>query len=230
LRRPEFIAQQSAHPRGYLGRVIARIMALETATPNRRVLELLDLNEKSRVLEVGFAHGHTLARAAELARQGFVAGIDISAAMVDMAQTFSRDSIAKGLIEVRQASSDQIPYPDQSFDRIFAVHTLYFWNDPLAHLREIRRVCRVGGRFVLAFGPREDARAVAAFPKAVYIFYSIDETQRLLAEAGFYSVTMSRERITAREIVFAVGYPRRNSRPLPSSRAMHEYVCPVAGS
>ena len=48
-------------------------MALETATPNRRALDLLKLDEKSRVLEVGFGHGHTLARAAELAPKGFVA-------------------------------------------------------------------------------------------------------------------------------------------------------------
>jgi SAM-dependent methyltransferase len=206
LRRPEFIAEQSAHPRGLLGHVIARIMALETATLNRRALELLGIDEASRVLEVGFGHGHTLARAAELAPHGFVAGIDISQAMVEMAQTFNRDSIGKGLIEVRQASCDQIPYPDQSFDRIFAVHTLYFWNDPLAHLREIRRVCREGGRLLLAFGPKEDARAVAAFPESVYRFYSVDELRNFLSMAGFYNLTISSERIATRQIVFALAY------------------------
>jgi len=205
LRRPEFIARQAAHPKGFVGRMIARIMARETATPNRRVLDLLDLNEKSRVLEVGFGHGHTLARAAERAQQGFVAGIDISAAMVGMAQTFNRDSIARGLIEVRQASSDQIPYADQFFDRIFAVHTLYFWNDPLVHLREIRRVCQEGGQFVLAFGPKEDVRAVAAFPESVYTFYSVDETHSLLSKAGFRNITTFHEQIGSRDIVFARG-------------------------
>jgi len=145
LRRPEFIARQSAHPTGLLGRAIARIMAFETATLNRRALEVLDLNEKSRVLEVGFGHGHTLAHTSERTPAGLVAGIDVSRAMAEMAQTFNRDRIAKGLIAVRQASSDQIPYPDKSFDRIYAVHTLYFWHDPLAHLREIHRVCAVGG-------------------------------------------------------------------------------------
>lgn len=86
------------------------------------------------------------------------------------------------------------------------MHTLYFWNDPLAHLREIRRVCRVGGRFALAFGPKEDVRAVAAFPQSVYTFYSVDETRELLSMAGFYDVTMSSERIATRQIVFALGY------------------------
>jgi ubiquinone/menaquinone biosynthesis C-methylase UbiE len=157
-------------------------------------------------MEVGFGHGHTLARAPELAPKGFVAGIDISTTMVKMAQAFNRNSIAKGLIEIRQASSDQIPYRDQSFDCVYAVHTLYFWHDPLAHLREIHRVCAVAGRFLIAFGPKEDAQVVAAFPEAVYTFYTLDQTERLMTQAGFYRVTMLQERINAREIVFVVGY------------------------
>ena len=88
------------------------------------------------------------------------------------------------------------------------MHTLYFWNDPVTHLREIYRVCQVGGRFVLAFGPKEDARAVAAFPESVYTFYSIDEARELICRSGFRSVTTSRERVGEREIVFALGYRR----------------------
>jgi hypothetical protein len=43
------------------------------------------------------------------------------------------------------------------------VYTVYFWNNPLVHLGEIRRVMRADGRFVLAFTPKEDAYAVASF-------------------------------------------------------------------
>jgi ubiquinone/menaquinone biosynthesis C-methylase UbiE len=204
LRRPEFIARQASHPKGVVGRLLAWIMATETGPVNRRVVELLELEDSSRVLEVGFGHGRTLAIVAERAFRGFVAGIDVSAEMVEMAQRHNRAPIAKGLIEVKCASSDRIPYPDKSFDRACSVHTLYFWNDPLHHLREIHRVTRVGGRFVLAFAPKEDEHAVAAFPESVYHFYSIDEAQQLLAKAGFSNVRMVRETITSRDIVFAV--------------------------
>jgi ubiquinone/menaquinone biosynthesis C-methylase UbiE len=132
--------------------------------------------------------------------------------MVQMAQRHNRDAIAKGLIELKRASSDRIPYPDESFDRAYAVHTIYFWNDLLAHLREIRRVTRSGGRFVLAFGPKEDEHAVAAFPESVYHFYSIDEAHHLLSKAGFSSVSLAHETIGSREIVFATAHRRRNCR------------------
>jgi ubiquinone/menaquinone biosynthesis C-methylase UbiE len=184
LRRPEFIARQAGHPAGVLGRILFRVMAAETAPVNQRALALLAPEPNSRVLEIGFGHGRTLTRAAQLAYRGFVAGIDISADMVQLFRRRNRTSIAQGLIEVKQASSDRIPYPDADFDRSFAVHTIYFWDDPLRHLAEIRRVMTANGRFVLAFTPKEDGRAVASFPRTVYRFRSVEETMVLLSEAA----------------------------------------------
>jgi ubiquinone/menaquinone biosynthesis C-methylase UbiE len=91
-------------------------MAAETAAVNKRTLEILAPPEPdSRLLEIGFGHGRTMARAAELASKGFVAGIDLSADMVRMCRSRNRGAIAQGLIEVELANSDNIPYPDAHF-------------------------------------------------------------------------------------------------------------------
>ena len=192
LRRPECIARQAGHPRGLVGRLLFRVMAAETLAANERALQILGLERNSRVLEIGFGHGRTLARALELAPNGYVAGIDVSADMVGAFRNRQRRSNGPVLIEVKQASSDRIPYADAHFDRVYAVHTVYFWNSPLVHLREIRRVMNGDGKFVLAFTPK-DPPAVASFPTTVYRFYSIEETKRFLSEAGFRGVTMVRE-------------------------------------
>jgi hypothetical protein len=63
---------------------------------------------------------------------------------------------------------------------------------------------KADGRFVLAFAPKEDADAVASFPKTVYRFYSIEETKRLLSEVGFRDIAMVREPIGSKDTVFAV--------------------------
>ena len=206
MRRPEFIARQAAHPRGLLGRLLFRLMASETVAINERTLEFLALQPSDRVLEIGFGHGRTLGRAAELAHKGFVAGIDISVDMVRNFQSRSGVTTAPGLIEVRLANSDRIPYPDAHFDRAYAVHTLYFWNNPLLHLGEIFRVTRAGGRFVLAFTAKEDLRAVASFPATVYRFYSIEETKNFFSEVGFKDVEILRELVGSRDTVFVVAH------------------------
>jgi hypothetical protein len=63
---------------------------------------------------------------------------------------------------------------------------------------------RTDGKFVLAFTPKEDPHAVASFPKTVYRFYAIEETERFLSEAGFRNVAMVREAVASRDTVFAV--------------------------
>jgi ubiquinone/menaquinone biosynthesis C-methylase UbiE len=204
MRRPEFIARQAAHPRGLVGRLLFRVMAAETLAVNERALQLLELEPNSRVLEIGFGHGRTLARALELAPNGLVAGIDVSADMVGAFRSRQRRSNGQVPIEVKQASSDRIPYPDAHFDRVYAVHTVYFWNSPLVHLREIRRVMNGDSRFILAFTPKEDPHAIASFPTTVYRFYSIEETRRFLSEAGFRNVSMAQEPIGSRDTVFSV--------------------------
>jgi ubiquinone/menaquinone biosynthesis C-methylase UbiE len=206
MRRPEFIARQASCPTGLLGRFLAWIMAAETAAINEQALALLACKPDDHVLEVGFGHGRTLARAAALVPTGFVAGVDVSEHMVRMATYRNRRFIKEGRVEVRRADSAQIPYPDGCFDRVFAVHTLYFWREPRVHLREISRVMKPGARFVLGFSPKEDERTVAAFPAAIYRFYTSDEAQRLLDAAGFTDIEMVRYRMASRDIVFAVGH------------------------
>src|SRR5690348_12482524 len=100
LRRPEFIARQEGHPRGLVGRLLFRDKAAETLAVNERALQILGLEPNSGVLEIGFGHGRTLARALELAPNGLVAGIDVSADMVGAFRRRQRCSNGQVLIAV----------------------------------------------------------------------------------------------------------------------------------
>lgn len=206
MRRPEFIARQASCPTGLLGRFLAWIMAAETAAVNEQALELLAFTPDNHVLEVGFGHGRTLARAATFVPTGFVAGVDVSEQMLRMARRRNRQFIKEGRVEVQLADSARIPYPDGRFDRVYAIHTLYFWADPQEHLREIYRVMKKGARFVLGFGSKDDEQAVANFPATIYRFYTSDEVRLLLEGAGFARVHMVHHRISSRSVVFGIAH------------------------
>lgn len=208
MRRPEFIARQASCPTGFLGRVLAWVMAAETASANEKALELLALKPGDRVLEVGFGHGRTLAPAAALVPGGFVAGVDVSEQMVRMAGHYNRRLIEKGQVELKLADSSRLPYPDECFDKLYAIHTLYFWAEPRLHLREIARVMKEGSCLVIGFRPRDDERAVANFPATVYRFYTSGEVRSMLKEAGFTEVHMVCHQISSRDTVFGVAHRR----------------------
>lgn len=187
MRRPEFIARQSARPSGILGRVIAWIMARETVAQNAAARRLLELAPSDHVLELGFGHGHNVLEIARAVPDGFVAGIDHSAEMHALASALCRPLVASGRVRLSCADSSELPYGDATFDKAVAVHTLYFWPDPVLQLAELRRVLRPGGRLVLGFRPKEDG-ASKDFPETVYRFQSRGDVEQMLMRAGFEKV------------------------------------------
>lgn len=204
MRRPEFIARQSRRPTGLLGHLIARVMAVETAAANEQLLELLDVQSSDQVLEIGFGHGRTIERAAALAPEGFVAGVDLSTEMVRMATRHLRALIRERRVELQLGDSAQLTYADSRFDKVYSLHTLYFWSNPAQHLCEVHRVLKPGGRFVLGFTPGEDEQARASFPATIYHFYDTDAVRALIGDAGFHDLDMVRRDVSSRPIVFAL--------------------------
>jgi len=165
-------------------------MERETAVQNDAALTALAVRADDRVLEIGFGHGRTLERLARATPSGFVAGLDHSPEMYEMARRRCAPLVDGGRLELRVGDSRALPYPDGHFDKVLAVHTLYFWDDPTAHLRELRRVLQTNGVCVLGFRPKEDPHATG-FPETVYTFYPRDEVRHLLSSVGFVTVELS---------------------------------------
>lgn len=205
MQRPEWIARQARCPTGLVGKILGRIMAVETSPENEQALQLLGLHSDSHVLDVGCGHGRTLARAAASVPDGFVAGVDVSAAMVRMASRHNRELIKNGRVEVTCTDSTHLPYPEHRFDSVLSVHTLYFWSNPDAHLREIHRVMKDGARFVLGCRSAADTRITAQFPASIYRFYTPEEAIALLTEAGFQTVTAEQHQVSSGHILFISG-------------------------
>ena len=105
--------------------------------------------------------------------------------MLSIAAKTNRTVIRKGRVRIEKASSDKLPFANESFDAALAMHTLYFWQPAEPHLAEIARVLKRGGRFVLGFRPAEDKAVTRQFPESVYTFRSTDQVEALLMSAGF---------------------------------------------
>ncbi len=185
MRRPRFIADQARHANGPLGRLIAFIMARETAAPNRRAIDELEVSATDAVLDIGCGPGAALSELAARALKGRVAGIDPSPLMVRLAERRNRALIDEGRTTVARADVSALPFPDGTFDKALCVHVIYFWDDLGPCFREIARVLKPGGRIALLFRSSDDPRSVRSFPTSVYRFRTQHEVEAALAAAGF---------------------------------------------
>jgi ubiquinone/menaquinone biosynthesis C-methylase UbiE len=91
----------------------------------------------------------SLPLAQTLGAQGMVLGVDLSGAMVDIADRRAR---ALGLAQARflRMDAERLNLPDGHFQTAVCALGLMYMPDPEQALREMRRVLRPGGRLVLA--------------------------------------------------------------------------------
>jgi SAM-dependent methyltransferase len=124
------------------------------------------------VLDVGTGSG--IFAEAFAARKLAVTGIDIKEEMLAAARTF----VPKGKFQI--AASDKLPFPDGSFDLIFMGVVLHETGDPLASVREARRVCAL--RTAVLEWPDAEPE-VAGPPRADRL--KSEDVFRFAEEAGF---------------------------------------------
>jgi SAM-dependent methyltransferase len=99
----------------------------------------------SRVLDVACGTGQL---AFPAARAGaLVAGVDIAPNLIEQAR--ARAESADLDIEFTEGDAEALPYEDASFDLVMSLIGAMFAPRPEVVARELKRVCRPGGRIVL---------------------------------------------------------------------------------
>ncbi len=97
-----------------------------------------------RLLEIGYGSGILMPVLKQKA--GELYGIDVHDRNAEVQETLASEGVAA---ELSQAGAEELPYEDSFFDSVLAVSSLEFVSDLPQCCREIRRVLKPGGAFVV---------------------------------------------------------------------------------
>ncbi len=111
------------------------------------LLEMADASVQDIVLDVACGPGIVACAFAPHVKQ--VTGLDITPAMLEEAQSLARK---QGLMNVswQQGEGESLPFADHSFSIVLSRYAFHHCLEPEAVLAEMLRVCRPGGRVVIA--------------------------------------------------------------------------------
>ncbi len=108
-------------------------------------IDLLELKQESRVLEVGVGTGLALPL---YPRDCDVVGIDITEAMLRQGEKrIQKHGLSRASLQ--QMDATRLAFGNNSFDSVMAAYVISTVPDPKTVLDEMIRVCRPGGKIVL---------------------------------------------------------------------------------
>jgi len=160
-------------------------------------LQHVSIQSDDIILDVGCGGGSTIARLAALATNGKIYGADYSEESVAASRQTNRNRVDAGRVEVHHASVSSLPFPNGMFDLVTAVETHYYWPDLDADTREVLRVLKPGGTFVIIAeaykGGKYDQvlQRVEVLQRSSILKYShltVTEHSDLLSKAGYSDV------------------------------------------
>jgi ubiquinone/menaquinone biosynthesis C-methylase UbiE len=169
-----------------LPRLLNSMMGDETTTEERKKALA---GVSGTVLEVGFGCGHNLPCYPEGVRR--LVAVDPSRQSAKLAK--KRIAEARFPVEYLPVGGEELPAPDHSFDSVVSTFTLCTIPDPVAALRQMRRVLKPGGKLFLV------EHGLSADPKVQRWQHRLNklsgfmcggcnmnrDIRRLVAEAGF---------------------------------------------
>jgi ubiquinone/menaquinone biosynthesis methyltransferase len=118
----------------------------------RTLVNMLDLTGSEAALDLACGTGDITFAIARRLSSGHATGLDITQAMLDIAERKRREQ-AIANVSFHRGDIMRIPFADQSFDAVTGGYALRNVPDVEAALVEIKRVLKPGGRFLsLDFG------------------------------------------------------------------------------
>ncbi|WET49452.1 class I SAM-dependent methyltransferase [Chryseobacterium indologenes] len=178
----KILAQHLAHPQGEKGVEIGEMMNATNISMTLESIRALLIEDDEHILEIGHGNAGHLKNILSLAKGLKYTGIDISETMYQEAKRLNQEF--KNQADFILYEGTKLPFEDKTFDKIFTVNTVYFWENPLDFLNEIGRVLKDNGTFVLTFGQRD---FMEKLPFTAYDFnlYNNKEMEELVSKSHF---------------------------------------------
>ena len=149
----------------------------------------VDVGTNDRILDIGCGGGVNIEKFLKLTDNN-VDGIDYSDVSVKESAKRNQKAIGDKRCRIIQADVSKMPIDDEVYDLVSAFETIYFWPDIENTFKEVLRIIKPNGQFVIAQGTDGNHPDDEKWLNSVegMTVYTASELEKYLLNAGFGSV------------------------------------------
>ena len=193
-------------PEGFLGKMMITGMNFGHGAVSDWGLSMFPKESLHRIVELGCGGGKTAGKLLKKYPEAHVTALDYSEVSVAKASRENARAVAEGRCQVIQGDVSDLPFPEDSFELAAAFETVYFWPGPVESFRQVHRVLKTGGRFIIVNESDGENPADQKWVDMIDGMHTYDKHQLkdALLEAGFSSVESHQDPRKHRLCVIAV--------------------------
>jgi ubiquinone/menaquinone biosynthesis C-methylase UbiE len=178
------IASNLRRPQGEFGKDVGLKMNDGNRYINQYTIEALNPSPGDRILEIGMGNGYFVKDIISNAPDVSYTGADFSHTMVEEAERINATHIRNGNTRFILTDGESLPFENGTFNKLFTVNTLYFWEDTAKTLAEFKRVLIKGGLLIIAIRPKSNMINLP-FVKYGFNTFTREEVENMLSINGF---------------------------------------------
>ena len=183
--------QNTCKPVGLGGKIMVAMMNSCHAALADWGFSHITLSADASVLDVGCGGGANIRKLLKLCPDGHITGADDSAVSVEKSRHVNKKAVLAGRCDVVEGSAADLPFSDGVFDAVTAFETVYFWPGLTDCFREVHRVLKIGGKFLICNESNGEKAEDEKWTKIIdgMTIYTAEQLEDALKQAGFYRIT-----------------------------------------
>lgn len=182
-----FIGNQFRKPTGLSGRIISFLMKKGNRSAYDKIIPALEIKQGNKILEIGYGHGIGIDMICKN-NDCLVTGIDFSELMFNEAKSRNKRHLENNKLALNLGDYLDFKYTPESFDKIFFINVIYFWDNLETPFKKIHEELKQSGKLYIYMASRDDLKKLKFTTDDIFNKYTMDYVSEALERTGFKNI------------------------------------------
>ena len=188
--------QNTCKPKGIGGKIMVNMMNTGHSSMAEWGFTHIEIRNNYICLDIGCGGGANVKKLLAKTPYGKVTGIDYSEISVIKSQKINKEEIENKRCEILQGNVMKLPFGNETFDIITAFETIYFWPDINEAFKQVYRVLKVSGTFMICNESNGENSKEEKWTKIIQgmKIYNSEQIKKSLEDAGFTDIKIHKNK------------------------------------